>query len=73
MHEFEDGPSGVGSLEPINGSVVSNSTKEAGARPRVLQASRRGVHRLTFTRRDAARLEEGRYLNDTLIDFYMQW
>ena len=73
LQEFEEGPSGVGSLEPINGSVVSNSTKEAGARPRVLQASRRGVHRLTFTRRDAARLEEGRYLNDTLIDFYIQW
>ena len=68
---FIDGPSGIGCGEIADGSITVSSTIGGSRCSRV--PPNRGVHHLTFTVKDAARLEEGRYFNDTLIDFYMKW
>ena len=68
---FIDSPSGIGWGDVADGSTKSISNIGVSCRHRV--SSDCDVHRLTFIRGEAARLEQGVYLNDTIIDFYMQW
>jgi Ulp1 family protease len=60
----------------LSSSATAVTASAAASAPATLAASlsvRRGTRRVLVTRGDAARLAPGEFLNDSLIDFYLEY